>query len=389
MRVLFVSTWGSSCGIATYTEELIEESGELWESFVSGPAEGGSGIRKTPPVPYYQHWHRDGANLDQSLLAAVNDFGPDIVHVQHEYGLFQESSAFLRAMHVVKKRVPVVVTLHTVNWSGSWEHTLWFRDLGQCVNAIVVHLPEAMASVGLFAPNTFYIPHGTGPFLEGSRERGIEALRLSESTRGLIRSEKCPPVCVLYGFMGAGKNLLCTIRAIAIAEARKLCDSVLLFLVGEVCEELFFGQVRWLLNHTGLELRTTIYPTFLPVQNVPHVLSLADFGVLNTTSWSLSASGAAHVYARYGVPIAVANRPIYYEAMRGGALAFDLASNAVDPTDSAVDVIAALTSNLELRRQVEIDMRVWADQTRWPLIAKQHLDLYNRIMKGSSNAVTQ
>ena len=380
MRVLFVSTWGSSCGIATYTEELVAGSKDLWDSCVASPAELGSGIRETPPVPSRQYWQRTSPVLEQQLFQAVEDFQPDVVHIQHEHGLFRIPVIFLRAVRALRRRVPVVVTLHTASWSGGWKHTLWYKDLGKCVDRIVVHTPEAMASLVLCAPNTVCIAHGTGPVeFDGDRERGIKLLQPAPSIARILLTN-VTPICLLHGFIGPRKNLLCTLRAIATVEARGLCRSIVTIITGEG-NDTFLCQLQGMLGVTGLEMRTIVHPSFVAARDVPHLFALADFGILNTTGRTLSTSGVAHVYARHGVALGVANRPIYYEAIRGGALSFDLDRKPGLPTDAAVNTIAALAESSRLREQTTESLRTWARQTQWPLVAAEHLALYHTVLK--------
>jgi len=391
VRVLFVSTWGSSCGIATYTEELVAGSKDLWDSCVASPAELGSGIRETPPVPSRQYWHHTSPILGQQLLQAVEDFQPDVVHIQHEPGLFSPLDVFISTVRALKRRIPTVITMHRTEWLGGWESTAWVQDLGRYVDRIIVHTPEAWSSVTLFAPNTVCIPHGTAPLAAGLRERGLKILNAPPNLARLLSGEKRPVVCLIHGFLHHNKNVLYTIRAIAMAEARRLCDPIVLIITGQA-QEAFLPYLHKMLDITRLTVRTLVYPSFVKTCDVSNIFALADFGVLNTAKDLLATSGAVHVYAYNGVPLAVANRSIYQEAIRGGAVAFDVLQedaynrpslqpfDGSTPTDSAVDVVAALASNPALRAYVRSSMVNWAKQTQWPIIARQHLALYEQVI---------
>lgn len=383
MRVLYVTTWGTSCGIATYTEELVEASiaEKLFTPYVFGPAEPGSGIRPTVAVPFTTGWLRTGVGLTEALLQQVERVKPDVVHFQHEDGLFTEPTAFLRAARAVRRHCAVVVTLHTVQWAGGWEQSLWTRDLGQCVDEIVAHLPEAAAALGLYAPHIDCVPHGTGPIEQGDKERGITALHIDGPLKKLLLDpDRTAPVVLLYGFIGPGKNLICSLRGIASTEAKRFCESHIILLVGETKDERYIRELQWLITHAGLEPRAIVRPEFLPVADVPHVFALADYGIVNTHTWTLSASGAAHVFARHGVPLAAAQRPIYFEAHRGGALAFDLGQEAAVPTGAMLNCIGGLASSPSLRAHVRASMRAWAEQTAWPRVAQRHLTIYNKVL---------
>lgn len=379
MRVMLVTTWGCSCGIATYSEELIEGARGLWEPFVVGPNEVGSGARSTVPVPFIRTWTRMGLDLPESLLNAVQELQPDIIHIQHEGGLFWSGTNFLRAVRACRQRCPVIVTLHTMKWLGGWDQSLWVRDLGHSCDAIVVHTIEALAAASAYASNVIHIPHGTAPLRQGDANKGMDAIRLPKNLRALFRENK-PVTCLLYGFVGDGKNLVGTIRAIATAESRNVCPPNFILLVGEEKSQAHLPHLQGLVETTGLGPRTYFWNAFIPPQSVADVFALADYGVLNTTSWTLSASGAAHVYASHGVPLAVADRPIYQEAIRGGAIAFDLNIDAHIPTESCVGCIAGMSRSGSLRSEIRQAMQDWAIKTEWPNIAKKHLELYHFIL---------
>jgi len=219
----------------------------------------------------------------------------------------------------------------------------------------------------------------------------MDAIRFPKHLRALFADGAKPITCLLYGFVGDGKNLVGTLRAIAMAEARNLCGPNFVLLVGEEKAHAHLPHLHGLVEQAGLGPRTYFWNAFVPPKHVPHLFALADFGVLNTTSWTLSASGAAHVYARHGVPLVTANRPIYQEVIRAGAIAFDLNTDANLPTDSCIGCIAGMSQSAALRHETSRSMRAWAEQTNWKSIAKKHFELYNVLLarRGEKNAPAQ
>jgi glycosyltransferase involved in cell wall biosynthesis len=276
----------------------------------------------------------------------------------------------------------VVVTLHTVKWCGSFDDRpgLYEQILGQA-DAVVVHTREALASLnlrqGVHSDAPQCIPHGTPSGSKGDRVRGAQVLNIPSASHwrnGLV-----------FGFIGPGKNIICTARAFAEAIASKLVpDNARLIICGEVSRggEMYLQRLAHLLMLLGYEDRIVMREKFTNVGDVPHVFALADWGVLNTVAQTLSASGQAHQYAAFGVPLAVANRPIYYDAVRAGALPFEVDSDPAKPTPSAINAVAALAGESgQLHNECSAGLLRMAKATSWQFVAGKTQELYQRVLK--------
>ena len=92
------TSWGSRCGIASYTAALVGELEAL-----------GAGI-DVVPVPYTD---RDPGRAD-AALARLN--GADLVHIQHEYTFWGGVAPGASSLpgYFRRLRAPRVVTAHTV-----------------------------------------------------------------------------------------------------------------------------------------------------------------------------------------------------------------------------------------------------------------------------------
>lgn len=384
MRIALVTTWGTACGIATYSEELTRaylKAGH--EVTILAPAEMGSCIRETGiQAPAIQCWTRQlvglSPKMDQILKTPP---GFDIVHFQHEHGLFWSAMGLLEALRQLQDRqvyhnIKTVITLHTIFHYGSWQHSGLYDGLRHFADAVVVHTTEGAASIAVARgakAELVIIPHGTELGQLGNREDGLRYLNIPQTVWnkaifGLI-----------FGFQGPSKNTVCTVRAFADSLSRRYQDTGVLIVAGEDGETGYLNEIEGAIGESGYGRHVHIHRGFTPVARVPDVLAAADFGVLNTNSWTLSASGAAHVYMRYGVPLAVADRPIYNEAIRAGAIPFTLDSNAYLPTLSMVNAIGALVRDAGLRSSVGKSLREHAERSSWENVARQHVELYSRL----------
>lgn len=119
LKIAFVGNWKMRCGISTYSENLlphiakqvkdiklfIEENDE-----VTGPLNHLDDlILENEKV--FTCWKRGGSN--KSLIAGIKEYDPDIVWIQHEFGLWSNARYWLAMMNQLSE-FRVIVTMHSV-----------------------------------------------------------------------------------------------------------------------------------------------------------------------------------------------------------------------------------------------------------------------------------
>lgn len=124
------------CGIATYSSYLIEELRRLRNRVYIVCHKGGKGLECYPAFNY------EDPDLPHNAFKAMMKLVPDLVHIQHEYGLFGEQ----RGMNVIPlaykfklSQIPTVVTLHTVLKKCDYEEQIIEKALVEIADAIIVH----------------------------------------------------------------------------------------------------------------------------------------------------------------------------------------------------------------------------------------------------------
>lgn len=158
LRVAYVGNFGSTCGISTYNENLLEylrnDVGELRVFAEYASDEAG---KRTPDWVTYC-WSRD-VHPKVGLIEKIVKYDPDVVHISHEYGLFPYAYQFTSLASVLKSYgIKVVTTFHSV-----YEH----RDKMVTENApdyIVVHTDEAervLIEKGVAEEKIRVIAHGS------------------------------------------------------------------------------------------------------------------------------------------------------------------------------------------------------------------------------------
>lgn len=386
MNVGMVTTWGCQCGIATYSEGLcasLKGCGVLPAPLVPQRAP-----RMRPVAGYSvtECWDKDdSAGINSRWICdVVSELHLDLVHFQHEFGLFRDSQTFLRTVRAVAKKVPVVITLHTVPLSTHFLGRYgWLSMLRRHAAAVVCHTAAGCASVAAVAgqARVEHIEHGTPVAQVGDEQTGMQVLGIDKHPSSIGLS---------FGFIGSAKNVSATVLAFGDALARKLMPpDAMFFVVGNADGDPSYltRSLRPAMEFTGaLGLNLRFIDRFIRDEEIPHIFAAADYGVLNTTSDNLSASGQVHQLAAYGVAAAVANRPIYAEGIVAGAIPFELGDRVDHPSPSLVAAIGALSSDKALRDDSARRMRAFGEATSWPIIAGRHAELYKQLIESRQKA---
>lgn len=107
LRVALVGVYRIQCGISTYAEALFPEIAKhvgeykIFAEYADAPEEPNA----------LRCWKR-GSSL-QGLIAEIHKYDPDVVLVQHEYGIFPVARFWLSFMSEMQ-RYKTIVTLHSI-----------------------------------------------------------------------------------------------------------------------------------------------------------------------------------------------------------------------------------------------------------------------------------
>jgi glycosyltransferase involved in cell wall biosynthesis len=171
MKIALVGNWKMRCGIATYSENLwahvVDKVGDYKlfiedvNNFVGAPNVIGDMI--IPDDKMVACWKR-GESL-QNLIDELKAYEPDIIWIQHEFGLWPNAGYWLSMMSQLSD-YRVIVTMHSV-----FHH----RDKTICEAAmpeIVTHLQGGCDVLKLEkqVPGKVYmVPHGCDPCVNGEK----------------------------------------------------------------------------------------------------------------------------------------------------------------------------------------------------------------------------
>jgi glycosyltransferase involved in cell wall biosynthesis len=165
LKVAFVGNWKMQCGIATYSENLWPEVAKhvgdfrLFIEKNDAPTGPSNVIGETaiPPDRVIACWRR-GEPLAE-LGKAIREYDPDIVWIQHEFGIWPNAGYWLGLMGQLSN-YRVIVTMHSVF------HHKDKTIVEAAMPEIVVHLEGArqvLKEEKGVPGKVWVIPHGCAP----------------------------------------------------------------------------------------------------------------------------------------------------------------------------------------------------------------------------------
>jgi glycosyltransferase involved in cell wall biosynthesis len=187
MKVAWLSSWPPRpCGIATYSEELITALRKAQNDIhvICHPDGGRPGEKSVYPV-----MNTEVPGWDEAVYDTIQKLHPDVVHIQHEYGLYQTSedhaSGLFRFLFrlQVQGKYPAVITYHSVYSRLNPMIRLYMDVMQRLVQAGIVHAEyqwmNLHANLGRMVNNVYVIPHGAAAGVSISRKEAKKRLGLA------------------------------------------------------------------------------------------------------------------------------------------------------------------------------------------------------------------
>jgi glycosyltransferase involved in cell wall biosynthesis len=125
---------------------------------------------------------------DETVFDTIQEIDPDVLHIQHEYGLYQTSgdhaSSLLRLLFRLhaQRKYALVITYHSVYARLRPTVRLYMDVMQKLVHAGIVHAEyqwmSLHANLGRIVDNVYVIPHGAAEGLSLSKHKAKERLGL-------------------------------------------------------------------------------------------------------------------------------------------------------------------------------------------------------------------
>jgi glycosyltransferase involved in cell wall biosynthesis len=379
MKIAWLSSWPPRhCGIATYSAELVESLRKERNDvhIICHPDGGSPGERNVYPVI---DTARHG--WDEALYQTVKEIAPDVVHIQHEFGLYRTSNdhagGLLRPLFrwKVEEKVPVVVTYHSVYTELSPMIRSYMDVMTRLADGGIVHAlyqwTNLHVNLGRIVDNVYVIPHGAGvrkpPPKDGAKkDLGLEGKR----------------VVGMLGWFTPTKGFHRVLSQWAEISRRLGSDTVLVLAgdarLGDPNQIDYKRKLLQLVEESGARdsIRVLI-GSFTPLE-YERTLSVFD-AMIMPYSFASQSGNLAHSFS-LGVPVVASG----LEGLKA-ELEASGAGIAVTPgdDDELRRAILAIMEDDELRVACsERALRYVREHISWRRTARKHLALYRKMLYG-------
>ena len=383
MRIAWLSSWPPRhCGIATYSAELVDVlRREGHEIHIVCHPDGGAPHEKN----VYPVIDTDRHGWDEAVFEAVKSIDPEIVHIQHEFGLYNtagdNASGLFRPMFRWKAqgKPAVVVTYHSVYTELNFMIRSYMDVMQQLADAGIVHAEYQWAylhtNLGRIVDNVFVIPHGASGGATVSRDEAKEALGLTgKKVLGMI------------GWFTPTKGFHRVLSVWDLLSAQLGPDTVLV-LAGDARrgDPNQIGYKKELLDLVERSSANSnikvVLGSFTP-REYERILAGFDATVM-PYSFASQSGNLAHSFS-LGVPVVVSGlEGLKAEIEASGA---GIAFPPDDDTELKRAVLTIMGDD-ELRREYGARAKRYvADQISWNITAKKHETLYQKVVTGKKAA---
>lgn len=347
LRIALICNWGDQCGISTYTENLVNAlRPKLQELKIFSEGE---------------YWTRGESMV--GCIQAVKEWKPDLVFIQHEFGLFPRATHFLKMLELLNN-MPYIITLHSV-----YEHL----DKTICtayIKNMIVHSEEGRNSLRAkgHLNNIFVIPHGCIQVDDNS-----ELWNIFQNDHAIIQ----------FGFGFNYKGVDLAIDAIHHLKQTmpKFNDIFYCYLCSESphtanIQQNYYDYLKNKVDEAGLQENVTIVRGFLSDQHISNFLRTAKLAIFpyknDETNVVYGASGAVRVAMANHIPVIASDCHLF---------------------DDLAGVVPRISNHLDLAKEIDKVFSNWkykdallakncefVEKNKWASIADRHIEAFWKVV---------
>lgn len=361
MKVALVGNWKMKCGIATYSEnlwsEIVKHVGDFKLFIENNEYSLGKlneiGGKEFSADKVSTCWKRGHSLYD--LVKELKEYDPDIILIQHEFGLWPNAMHWLSFMNQLSD-YRVIVTMHSVF------HHKDKTIIEAAIPEIVVHLEGAkqiLTEEKNIPGKVYVIPHGCYPCT--NRER-------------LWNFYKSDHTLIQAGFLFRYKGWEDSLKAIKILKD-KYPDVFFTGLCSEsdsnkVEHQLYYNQLMELIDELGIQENVSLIRGYQSDQTWDSYFrtnKIAIFPYVSEPGHEVfGASGAARIAMTKYIPVITSY----------GNHFSDLPTIKVKSAEEMAQEIDKLFSNSQLISDQLKKQVLFLEQNSWEKVAKQYISLF-------------
>lgn len=385
MSVIYLSRFNTCCGVSTYTEQLasaLAGRSITVSVLASDHAEktGSEGCREqSSSVPSTVCWSED-----EPFLSTISDIiirKPDVVHIQHEFGIFRDTKGLLDLCREIKAKSPetkLVMTAHTVPPSLSGPDDP-FATLLSMMDAVVVHSKLAKSVMSRYRGVAFSEIH----VVQHGMMNRVEQLPRKEAEAEIGLSPGVDRFTLLsLGFMSSNKNHSQLLQLFDVIVKRQLIAPKRphLIIAGiptfDAYGKSILDSIRNMIESLKIGDNVSIFPEFIPFERMPAFYGASDLSVHLCGKTYHSSSGSIRMDLAHGIPV-LAQR---------AELTEDLPEDVVQHFsrgDELIMLVQMLAKDPDRLRRMSERSYEMAKKNSWDVVAALHRSVYSKLFGGS------
>ncbi|RNL75281.1 glycosyltransferase [Sinomicrobium pectinilyticum] len=372
-RIVFVATFPpTQCGIATYTNDLItsvhRSFGENVECVVCNITDQ---QKTTPEAPYVLN---PEIREDYSRVALEINEDPfvELVHIQHEFGLFRGNygNYLLDFLEVLQK--PVAFTFHSVIPHPGPELKQLVKTLGRRASVIFVMTGQSARILeedyGIAGTTIQYVPHGTH----------IVEYALPEEIRKKHRLEN-RIILSTFGLLGPGKSIETALRALP--GIVKYHPSVLYLIIGKTHPnniknhtDGYRDYLENMVEDLKLYRHVLFIDCYLAIGELLEYLKATDIYLFTSRDPNQAVSGTFSYAMSCACPIVATSIPHTREVLTPDA---GILIN-IENSEQLSEAVNLLLADHPKRVSMGISGFLKTRESSWENVAVKHVNTYNR-----------
>ncbi len=375
-EILFITSYPPrECGIATYSQDLIEALNHKFsKSFsinVCALESGESNFQYPAEVKYVLNTS-NAPDFGKLALFINKDTLLKIVILQHEFGFYKEhENSFIPFLRAISK--PIIIVFHTVLPHPNEELKLNIQNIAEVCSSIVVMTHNSadilMNDYGIPSEKITVIAHGTHlvPHLS---EKFLKA-------KYGLQDKK---VLTTFGLLSSGKSIETTIESMP--SIIKQCPDVVFLVIGKTHPEVkkrdgeyYRESLELKVKELSLEKNVKFINKYLDLPELLEYLQLTDIYIFTTNDPNQAVSGTFAYAMSCACPIISTPIPHAKEILSNDTgIIFDFKNS-----HQLSDGVISLLNNEPLRRHMSSNTLQKIVSTAWENSAVAHAMLFQRI----------
>ncbi len=373
MQITFISSFlPRKCGIATYTHDLSFAIQQMQNQIdvvaMENPA---ITFSYAPPVI---RTIRQEEVLDYTKTAkALNALPTDIVHLEHEFGLFGGKDGEYILMLAKELTKPFITTLHTILLAPSEHQKYIIQELARLSRKVIVMeeiAKDRLENVyGLDPKDIVVILHGA------------PTITIDKKTAKKIIGH--PDAFILFANNLLSRNKGIEYAIEAVAKVGKAIPNLLFLVVGETHPlvkveegESYRNELLALVKKLHMEKQVLFINRYVSLEELKQYLAATDIYITPYLDPQQITSGTLS-YALGAEKVCIATEYMYAKEM------LSQEKGIVVPMGNSTAITTALIDlyiHPEKRHKIERRLHALSLQMSWPAVAQQHLLLYKHIL---------